>query len=330
MIDFSRALAPISNFELYDKDVAYLKQYNDSSFKLVLMKSVRKAGYVERDGCKGKKNTAGNTSKLDSSISRSKARVHELGLCNDWKWFCTFTLSPEGHDRYDLGTFKKQFPKFINNINYNYGCEIKYLLIPEQHKDGAWHMHGLMKGIPDKWLTRFSATENVPADLVEKKYYNWALYAEKFGYVSFGRIKNLEGVSNYITKYITKDLLQTPVGLNKHLYLCSKGLKRAKTIVKGNVFHYFEPDFLNDYVAIKTFKSYDEAIKLFSGINHNSNPITFNMIDNKFNSMANFEEQDVCVSCISKNFESTFDKFLSKIENKALEVVAECIPCPQT
>lgn len=319
MVGFSQALAPITNFDLYEKDIAFLKKYNCCTYKLVLMKSVRKSGYVERGSSKGKKNTAGNTSKLDASTSRSRAAVRELVLCNNWCWFGTFTLSPECHDRFNIEAFKKQFSKWLQNLNYNNSLNIQYLLIPEQHKDGAWHMHGVLSGIPENWLCKFSVADNVPSDLVTHGYYNWPAYADKFGFVSLGRIENLEATANYITKYISKDISKSSIGLNKHLYFCSKGLKRAETLCRGHLTSIFTPDFSSDYVAIKTFNSYDEAIKLFS-VNTPSTKVTFEMVIPP-------KKPDFCKF---DNIDIVFDTFLSKLKNKYLEVVSACNTCPQT
>lgn len=258
------ALAPISVHELYEKDVAYLKRYNAEYYKLTLMKSVRRSGFEERSSTgKGKKNSAGNTAKLDSSLSRTRSRVRELALCNAWEYFGTFTLSPATHDRFDIAEFIRSFSKWIQNINYRRGLNIGYLLVPEQHKDGAWHMHGVLKGIPPDMLQPFTGESKVPLDLIRGGYYNWIPYQRKFGFVSLGKIRCLEATAHYVSKYITKELASSPIGLNKHLYLCSKGLSRAQTLVKAPIYEPFDPDFANDYVAAKVFTSAETALQLF-------------------------------------------------------------------
>ena len=278
-----------SRDSVYQRSYATLKRYNDSCYKVVLMKSCRLPGFEESGMIQtGKRNSAGNTAKLEASISRTKSRVTELALCNPWEYFVTLTLDKEKYNRHDLPTFKKHLSKFLNNLRFRYGWNIKYLLIPEQHKDGAWNMHGLFMGIPSSELATFSLHDHLPMKVLHmlsagRKIMNWFRYARSFGYVTCEPIRNLEATAKYITKYITKDLVSSQVGLNKKLYLCSQGLNRAETICRGHIVHDFQPDFCNDYVAIKTFKTENEALALFADDNEgHSFPISFNDIFNRF------------------------------------------------
>ncbi len=278
-----------SRDSVYQRSYATLKRYNDSCYKVVLMKSCRLPGFEESGMIKtGKRNSAGNTAKLEASISRTKSRVTELALCNPWEYFVTLTLDKEKYNRHDLATFKKHLSKFLNNLRFRYGWNIKYLLIPEQHKDGAWHMHGLFMGIPASELSLFSLHDHLPMKVLAmlgagRKIMNWMRYAQSFGYVTCEPIRNLEATAKYITKYITKDLVSSQVGLNKKLYLCSQGLNRAETICRGHIVHDFKPDFCNDYVAIKTFKTGEDALALFADDNEGQSfAISFDDIFNRF------------------------------------------------
>lgn len=79
-----------SRDSVYQRSYATLKRYNDSCYKVVLMKSCRLPGFEESGMIKtGKRNSAGNTAKLEASISRTKSRVTELALCNPWEYFVT-------------------------------------------------------------------------------------------------------------------------------------------------------------------------------------------------------------------------------------------------
>ena len=209
-----------------DQNLCILKKFNDGFYKLIWCASVRKRNFVPVK----EKNTPvvrsrdPTLAKLDNSISRSKSRVYEIAYCNEWDWFFTGTLSPKlVNYRYDLDLFIKDLGKFINNYNSrNPDYKVKYLLIPEQHDDGAWHIHGLISGINPKDIF-----------INENGYYSWKQYHNKFGYMSFSRIKSLTRVSGYITKYISK-FLGTEIQYNKHCYYCSKGLKRADVLFTGH------------------------------------------------------------------------------------------------
>lgn len=193
--------------------------------------------------------------KLAHNVRRAKNTVYELAMCNKWDYFATFTIDGERYDRSDLKGFYKKLSKWINNYNYRNGCKIRYLLIPELHKDKKnWHMHGLLAGIPSDRLTPFVRGIH-PRKLVDGGYKNWNDYYTKFGFCSLDDIKSHEKVSSYITKYITKDVGMCVSEVGGHMYYCSTGLKRRERIVRQFV-EFNESDFCafdyqNEYVAVK-------------------------------------------------------------------------------
>jgi hypothetical protein len=243
----------------YVSDVGILKKYRDDYYKLIHCFSLRNSGVDESPAIKG---SAGHTSKLEESLIRTKSTVHEIALCNDWGYMVTLTLDPQKYDRYKLKPFLKDLGKFLNNYNYQRRTSIKYLLIPEEHKDGAWHMHGLFAGIPPEHLSSFIRGVH-PQFLIDNGYLNWKAYAERFGFCSFGAIRNAEGCAAYITKYITKQLQHTSIEVNSRLFYASKGLKRAEVVRKERIARELDADFRNDYVAVKRLHSLDEAQQYF-------------------------------------------------------------------
>jgi hypothetical protein len=237
---------------VYLKDIAILKKYGDK-YKLTLLRSVRRKGFeVNQKKCKSV-----NTEKLENNISRAKSKVFEYSMCNEFEYFITLTINPKFYDRNNLKEFYKDFSKFLNNYNTYYKTKVQYLFIPEQHKDGTWHMHGLISGILTEHLLLFDdliKKREVPKKLLNKGYYDFIKYEEKFGFNSIGKIKNYEAVCKYITKYITKDMSKRVNELNSHMYYCSNGLNKAIEEKRGTLQSTFsEYDFMNDYVKIKWF-----------------------------------------------------------------------------
>ena len=122
---------------------------------------------------------------------------------NDWDYFFTGTFDKEKvGDRKDLEKLKKSTLEFFKNQSKKYG--IKYLLIPELHKDGALHWHGLIRDVNDQLKLTDSG----------KKYnsriiYNmdsWNKYKGFNTCVEIGKEDDDKmAVSNYITKYISKN-----------------------------------------------------------------------------------------------------------------------------
>ena len=265
----------ISGSEVYQRDIATLKKYREDYYKITLHKQIRRAGYEAIEGEAdskhrgGKKNAAEGTGKLSASLSRTRAAIFELALCNNWEWFVSLTLNPQKFDRADLKTYKKKLSIFIKNYNRIHNTNIKYLLIPELHEDRInYHMHGLMMGLPVEHLREFTEQERLPIRiLIElkkgRKVYTWEAYGKTFGYITVTEIRHLESVSRYITKYVTKDLAKTRIGLNDHLYYCSQGLKRSELIYIGQLTKELGEEYSNEYVKIKTVPSFDEAIAYF-------------------------------------------------------------------
>lgn len=200
--------------------------------------------------------------RFSASISRSKSRVFELAMCNEFQHFCTFTQNDDLRDRFDITKFRKDFSMFVRNQNRGREIPIKYLLIPEQHANGAWHMHGLLQGLTDSDLREFTLKEKLPYKIINqlkngKKIYNWDKYQSRFGYFTASEIESGNACARYITKYITKDLQRGVRESGQHLYFASQGLKGREAVVK----HSFDEcpivdgwDFENDYVKIKTLK----------------------------------------------------------------------------
>ena len=164
--------------------------------------------------------------KHEASISRARSMVFQLAMCNHWEYFFTGTLNPEWHDRHNLDRFRSSFAQFVRDCRKRYQSDIRYLFVCEQHKDGAWHMHGLISGIPQDRLSRFVPGIH-PSKLVNGDFLNWGDYAQKFGFCSLGPVRDEMGCAFYLEKYISKDMDRSVSELSAHTYNCSRGLCRA-------------------------------------------------------------------------------------------------------
>lgn len=210
-------------------------KFTPEIFKFVQWYSVR-----ERFGPGPVENHKHYDEKLDSSVSRTRRMILEKALCNDWEWFCTFTISPDGHDRQDLSGWNKDFMQMIRDWRKK-GRKIRYLLVPEKHQDGSWHAHGFLSGLwPDDVISfkdmdkqgyRTPQGRRLARKLRTGGYYNWPAYQKKFGYCSLGPIRNPTAAGFYVTKYISKDkeAMVSQVGLNS--YYWSQGLNTAQKFV---------------------------------------------------------------------------------------------------
>lgn len=200
-----------------------------------------------------------NDEKLLNNLIRAKTKVREYALCNYFEYFATFTLDKDKYDRYNLPKFIKDLGQFIRDYRKKYKSNIQYLLIPEQHKDGAWHIHGLLMGIKEEHLISFDTIPGVPGRLKNRGYYNFVLYEKKFGFNSLGKIKDTDKVANYITKYITKDFGKD-IELNHKSYYCSRGLKKPVEVKRGLLLSPIKYDYENEYVSITTLPTISNLI----------------------------------------------------------------------
>ena len=78
------------------------------------------------------------------SMRRARAKLRRLALSNDFTVFVTLTLAPDRVDRYDAAAVTKLLNTWCNNMVKRSG--MRYILVPERHKDGAFHFHGFLAG----------------------------------------------------------------------------------------------------------------------------------------------------------------------------------------
>lgn len=206
-----------------------LYQYRPDFYKVVRFKSTApRLGVVRKPKEEGYK----HDDKLPAALSRARRVCLELALCNDWKWFATFTIAESNYDRKNLDRFYERFSEWLKYQKKKHCVKLPYLLVPEQHGDGSWHMHGFFNSDLDSFLVSFKeiwdSGETIPYKLVEKGYYNWPDYQKKFGFCSFGEIRNHDAAAFYATKYISKSFQGDARRVGLKLYYCSQGLNRAQ------------------------------------------------------------------------------------------------------
>ena len=118
-------------------------RYTDEIYKVIRFKSTAPV-FVSGE----KKQRKGNEFKLDPAISRARRSVLELGLCNDWKYFVTFTFDKEKHDRSNLDLLHKTFIQWVRDQRKKYPeISFRFVLVPEPHDKGGWHFHGVFSDI---------------------------------------------------------------------------------------------------------------------------------------------------------------------------------------
>ena len=175
--------------------------------------------------------------RLPENLCRARTTVRNLILCNPFQYFCTFTFDPAKIDRMNLEGCMKRLTKLFMHYRERYAPSFRYIVIPEFHKDGAVHFHGMLSGfrsgdlvVPDKIYKRIRRAGGEKLELVPntRRYVDWPYYSQKLGFFSCSAVRDQEACAIYVSKYITKDLAQLPKGIKS--YYCSKGLERPELV----------------------------------------------------------------------------------------------------
>lgn len=212
------------------------------------------------------KNVNSTNVRYEESLIRSKRLVFEYAMSNDWQYFCTFTIDKNKYDRYDLNEYHKSFSHWLRNyFRRQLKYDVQYILIPEQHQDGAWHEHGLFSNFPLSELKAFQYDKKLPLYIKNKiadgnTIYDCPKYREKFGFCTFEPVRSSEACAKYITKYITKDIFNSSIESGHKLYYASRKLKRAEIVATGIYDGIPFYDYENQYCKMATFKYSDEFL----------------------------------------------------------------------
>lgn len=161
-----------------------------------------------------------------SSVERGQVKnqkramqvVYDLARSNDWNWFLTMTFDESTVDRYSYDDCVAALKRWTD-IMYHQGN--MWLIVPEQHKDGAYHFHGLVFG-------RLKLTPGINPhtgkeifDKSGRPVYNVTNY--HYGFTTVTPVSDSKKASGYLSKYLSKSL-QVPKG--KKRYWASKSLQR--------------------------------------------------------------------------------------------------------
>ena len=169
------------------------------------------------------------------AMHRAKEKIYGYVIANNWEYWATQTFNSEAIDRYNLDEIVNRHNKKLRNLKYRNYPKLKWLIVPEQHKDGAYHLHMFISGVPKDRLKYSGCDYYSKDDDCSRPIYNW-LDTEGLGFNYYLYIGDLEPLgrlkmANYVTQYITKELATNR--FNKKKYWTSKGLAeptRSNTI----------------------------------------------------------------------------------------------------
>jgi hypothetical protein len=162
------------------------------------------------------------------AVRRAKARMRADCRANGWvpgrrcqpnefRWFVTLTTSPEKLDRYDDKDILRRLTNWLRNASARFG--LCYVLVPERHRDGALHFHGLfnaaLRAVDSGTVIPVTGGRPVKPDTPEE----WRRLVADGGHVVFnlpqwdygfttaiGLYGEYGAAVNYVLKYVGKDI----------------------------------------------------------------------------------------------------------------------------
>lgn len=137
------------------------------------------------------------------AANRAKRKLYDTAVCNDLDMMITLTLSPEQIDRYDYKAAVRKLNYWLNDRVKRRG--LRYIMVPELHKDGAIHYHGLVNS------EALRLRDSGHKDKAGRRIYNvidWTL-----GYTTAVMVdSNYAAVCQYVSKYVTKQINGGTIG----------------------------------------------------------------------------------------------------------------------
>lgn len=232
-----------------------IKHYPDGSKKVLVYNEVylvetgeKKSGGGLADAKTPEEIAEEREQSKKSNMFRVRTKIKDYVLSNDFDMFWSLTFGDERDD--DERCFNR-LSNWLKYMKKKHG-KFDYILIPERHKNGCLHFHGVTGGFGGDFVDSG----------VKKKghtIYNCSEWG--YGFSTVSEIRNRDKTANYISKYITKDMDENVVEKGKKKYWSSRGLREP-------VIEYLEhdpleghtPTFANDVCKIYTISADGQII----------------------------------------------------------------------
>lgn len=156
------------------------------------------------------------------NIAKTRNKIFDIARSNDFNYFITLTYATDKCDRYSFTECSKKARQFMDNFkrrNKDTCPNFKYLLVHEQHKDGAYHYHGLIY-LED--ISTLKLADKQPKGC-KQTVYNWGKWHNGFSTVT--EIQDADATRKYILKYISKNIDEDYQKGQRHFYYSQNCLK---------------------------------------------------------------------------------------------------------
>lgn len=183
------------------------KRFPDGTEQFTYYEKPKEKGYTVEER---NKNGLHIERKEIENASRAVRKVYDLARSNSFDWFVTLTFDGAKVDRYDYDSCADSIKLFTDILRHNGN---RWIIVPEQHKDGAYHFHGLVSGELSVSEAISPKTGKPIRDKHGRQVYNVGNY--KFGNTTATRISDPVRTATYLTKYLTKEM-HVPKGRKRY------------------------------------------------------------------------------------------------------------------
>lgn len=186
-----------------------------------------------------------------------RTKIRDYIRNNDFDYFWTLTFDPKVCGKSNDLRFREmgQWLKNERRKAKYRNEDFRYIMIPELHhgngeNSGTIHWHGVTGGYIPTLMDSGHTYRNV-------KIYNCKSW--EYGFSNVQHVRSKAKIANYVMKYMTKDLIESPVRAGKKKYWSSKNLKSPEKYYINNApdLGNWEPDFETDVCSIYNLSNHD-------------------------------------------------------------------------
>ena len=206
------------------------------------------------------------------NLLRRRTNISDLAYANacikPWDYFVTLTFDDEFvENSYSHEKVTKKLSTWLNNQKKR-NPNMRYLIVPELHKSGRIQFHGVFSDVKN-WSLSPAVNPKTGECIYKNGSQVFNLDNYKLGFTTVSKVKNIEAVSHYISKYITKELLNLK---NKKNVWHSRNLVKPKMTYHlanlDDINNYIKNNNYNiDYTSEKHEQNYDKKYISFSSYN---------------------------------------------------------------
>lgn len=248
-----------------------VKRYSNGNLKVI------HTSYTQFKGkpTNNKKNGTSTAEQLEryknKRLHQRRALIYDIAYENTciipWQYFVTLTFNDNIADASNFDECTNKLKNWLDTSRRN-NPNMRYIIVPELHKSGRIHFHGLFANVPN-WRLEEGRNPKTGRKIVKNGSLIYNLTNYRLGYTTVSEVKDIGAVTFYITKYITKELLNMHYKKN---YWCSRNLTKPKTDYYfsrnlGDVYNYLERH--NEVIIYDKDLTSDNQEVHFIGTSHN-------------------------------------------------------------